>query len=124
MLVIHTETKDLTKDMNTIKKVKKVTQSIREINFSQEIQIAFSGIINPVDNNFAEKIDERNTKLESYCKSKGFVFIKNLKLDSSSLNKGRLHLNGKGTGLSLLLPVFLRRWFIKMVFRDSLISLI
>ena len=115
MLVIHIETKDLTKDMNTTKKVKKVIESIRETDFNQEIQIAFSGIINPVDNNFAEKIEERNTKLESYCKSKDFVFIKNLKLDSSSLNNGRRHLNWKGTGL--LLPVFLKRWFIKIIFR-------
>ena len=122
MLVIHIETKDLTKDMNTTKKVKKVIESIREIDFNQEIQIAFSGIINPVDNNFAEKIEERNTKLESYCKSKDFVFIKNLKLDSSSLNNGRRHLNWKGTGL--LLPVFLKRWFIKMIFRVLQISLI
>ena len=122
MLVIHIETKDLTKDMNTTKKVKKVIESIRETDFNQEIQIAFSGIINPVDNNFAEKIEERNTKLESYCKSKDFVFIKNLKLDSSSLNNGRRHLNWKGTGL--LLPVFLKRWFIKMIFRVLQISLI
>ena len=42
----------------------KVIQSIREIDFNQEIQIAFSGIVNREDNNFAENIEERNTKLE------------------------------------------------------------
>ena len=85
--------------MNTIEKVKKVVQSIHKIDVNQEIQVAFSGIINREDNNFTEKIEERNTKLESYCRSKGFVFISNSKLDSSSLNRGRLHLNQKGTGL-------------------------
>ena len=99
MLIIHTGTNDLPDDMNTIKKVKKVVQSIREIHVNQEIEVAFSCIINREDNNFAEKIKNRNTKLESHCKSKGFVFINNLKWDSSSLNRGRLQLNRKGTGL-------------------------
>ena len=67
--------------MNTIKKVKIVVQSIREINVNQKIEIAFSGIINWEDNKFAEKIEERNTWLESYGKSKGFVYINNSKLD-------------------------------------------
>ena len=87
MLVIHTRTNDLPNDMNTIKKVKKVVQSIRKIDVNQEVQIAFSDIINQKDNNFGENIDERNTELESYCKPKGFVFIKNSKLDSSSFYK-------------------------------------
>ena len=99
MLIIHTGTNDLPDDMNTIKKVKKVVKSIREIHVNQEIEVAFSCIINREDNNFAEKIKNRNTKLESHCKSKGFVFINNLKWDSSSLNRGRLQLNRKGTGL-------------------------
>ena len=46
MLVKHTRTNDLPNNMNTIKKVKKVVQSIRKIDVNQEIQNAFSGIIN------------------------------------------------------------------------------
>ena len=42
---------------------------------NQEIQIAFSGIADREDNNFAENIEECNTKVESYCKSKGFIFL-------------------------------------------------
>ena len=34
-----------------------------------------------------------------YCKSKGFVFIRNSKLDSSNLNGGGLDLKRKGAGL-------------------------
>ena len=63
-MVIFTGTKDLPNDLNTIKKDNKVIQSIREIDFNQEIQIASSGIVNREDNNFAENIEERNTKPE------------------------------------------------------------
>ena len=61
MLLIQTGTNDLPDDMNTIEKVKKVVQSIHEIDVNQEIQVAFSGIINREDNNFTEKIEVRNT---------------------------------------------------------------
>ena len=74
MLVIHTGTNHLLNVMNTIKKVKKVIQSIGKIDIQRKIQIAFSGIINWEDNNFAGKIEERKTKLGRYCKSKGFDF--------------------------------------------------
>ena len=79
MLIIRTGTSDLPDDMNTIKKVKKVVQSIREIHVNQEIEVAFSCIINREDNNFAEKIKDRNTK--------DFAFINNSKLNSPSLNR-------------------------------------
>ena len=42
MLVIHAGKNDLPNGMNTINKVKKVVQSIREIDVNQEIQIVFS----------------------------------------------------------------------------------
>lgn len=58
------EQNDLPDDMNTTKKVKKVVQSIRETDVNQKIQVAFFGIINREDNNFAENIEERNTKPE------------------------------------------------------------
>ena len=61
MMVVHIGANDLPNDMNTIKKVKKKVQSIREIDVNQEMQIALSGIINRKDNNFAENIKERNT---------------------------------------------------------------
>ena len=90
---------DLPNDFNTIKKVEKVIQSIREIDINEEIQINISGIINRTDNNFAGKMEERNTEVVNYCNSKIFVFINNAKLDSSSLKGGRLHLNARSTSL-------------------------
>ena len=47
---------------------------------TKKIQIIFSSIINEEINNFAEKIEKRNTKLKSYFNSKDFVFIINSKL--------------------------------------------
>ena len=47
---------------------------------NQETQIVFSGIIDREDNNYSEKIQESNTKLESYCKSNGFVFYKQVEI--------------------------------------------
>ena len=88
MLVIHSGANDLPNDMITVKRVIKVVKSIFEIDVNQEIQIAFSGIINREENNFTEKIEDR--QLENYCKSKDFVFISNSNLDSSSFNRGRL----------------------------------
>ena len=46
MLVIHTKTSDLPDGINTIKKVKKVEQSICEIDVNQKIQVPFSGVVN------------------------------------------------------------------------------
>ena len=82
-LFIHSGTHDLSNDMNSIKKLKKkMVQSINELDFSEEIQIIFSGIIDPKYSNFTSKIEKCNTILQSYCKSKGFVFTNNSQLDS------------------------------------------
>ena len=61
-MATYTGTDDPLNDMNTIKKVKKVIQRIREIDVKQQIQIAFSGFINREDNHFAEKTEERITR--------------------------------------------------------------
>ena len=61
-MVTYTGTGDPLNYMNTIKKVKKVIQSIPKTDVKQEIQIAFSGFINREDNHFAEKTEERITR--------------------------------------------------------------
>ena len=73
MLILHTGT-------NAVKKVKKVVQSICEIAINQEIQVAFSGIINRIDNNFAEKIKDRNNKTRKLLPVKRFCFHKQLEI--------------------------------------------
>ena len=71
MLVIHTGTNDLWNGMITIKQVKKVVQRIRESNANQEFQIAFSGIIDREDTNFAKKMEDYQTR--KLFKSKEFL---------------------------------------------------
>ena len=50
IIVIHTRTNDLPNDLNTIRKMKKVIKSIREIEVNQEIQITFFRVINQENN--------------------------------------------------------------------------
>ena len=48
-------------------------------------------------------------KLKNYCNSAGMDFIDNANIDGSFLNRGRLHLNRKGTaGLGKKLCRFVR----------------
>ena len=130
-MVIHLGTKDLTNVLNKTKNVKKWCRASVKLISTKKIKLLSLVLSNREDNNFAEKIQECNTKLESCCKSRVFVFINNSELDSSSLNRGWLHLNRKGTGLlsrNLLnvLKIFeylMWRWFIEMIFQFSLINL-
>ena len=43
------------------------------------------------------KINDVNNKLKNYCNSAGMDFIDNSNIDGSCLNRGKLHLNRKGT---------------------------
>ena len=66
-LIIHVGTNDLTKGVNTIKKVKKFVKVIREIDNTENIQIGFSSIIQRADKDFSNEIKETNIKLKNYC---------------------------------------------------------
>ena len=58
-------------------------------------------ILNPngPSNWFMVNLQTSDIRITYECKWKGFVLINNSKLDSSSLNRGRLYVNRKGTGL-------------------------
>ena len=45
VIIAHTETNDFTKRVNTIKKVKKVVESIKELERDESIKIGLSSII-------------------------------------------------------------------------------
>ena len=49
------------------------------------------------DQDLEKEILEVNTKIKTFFESKGLYFIDNSNLDSSCLNRGKLHLNRKGT---------------------------
>ena len=63
------------------------------------IKIALSSIIHRSGHNFEDKINETNRKLENLCKGKGMIFINNSNIDSTCLNRSKLHLNKSGTSL-------------------------
>ena len=100
-LLIHSGSNDLTKGVNTIKKVKKLTKVIRELDTDEEIKLGFSSITCRKDRDLDDKIKEVNDKLEKYCKSKGFIFVDNKNIDESCLNNSKLHLNKNGTNMLL-----------------------
>ena len=93
-LIIHVGTNDLTKGVNTMKKIRKCVEVVREIDNTENIQIGFSSIIQRADKDFSNEI---NIKLKNYCSGKGFIFVDNDNINESCLNNSKLHLNKKGT---------------------------
>ena len=95
-LIIHVGTNDLTKSVNTMKKVRKCEEIIWEIDNTENIQIGFSSIIQRADKNFSNEIKETNIKLKNYCSGKGFIFVDNDNINVSCLNNSKLHRYKKG----------------------------
>ena len=97
IVVIHTSTNDLQNNCNIVKKAKKLVSAVKEVDKDNSIKIAFSSTINREDEDFKDKINDINNKLKRYCNSAGMDFIDNSNIDGSCLNRGKLHLNRKGT---------------------------
>ena len=97
IIIIHSGTNDLTKDVNTMSRVRKVAAAVIEIDAKSKIKLGFSGIVARDDINKEEDIVITNNKLEKYCKGNEFFFINNSNIDVSCLNKSKLRLNRKGT---------------------------
>ena len=96
IVIIHSGTNDLTKNVNTMIRVRKVVAAVKEINTEGKIKLDFSGIVARSDIN-KEDIVTTNNRFEKYCKGNEFFFIDNNNIDVSCLNKSKLHLNRKGT---------------------------
>ena len=96
IIIIHSGTNNLTKDVNTMSRVRKVVAAVKEIDTEGNIKLGFYGIVARVDINKEEDIVITNDRLEKYCKGNEFFFIKNSNIDVSCLNKSKLHLNRKG----------------------------
>ena len=97
MIIIHTGTNDIENKVNALQKVRKVITTIKEIDVNNEIQMAFSSVIDRDDQDFEEEIKEIKRKLENFCKGKGIKFINNNNIDGSCLNRSKLHSNKSGT---------------------------
>ena len=97
IFIVHSGTNDLTKDVNTMRKIRKVVAAVKEIGTEGKIKLSFSGIVARGDTNKKEDIVITNNRFEKYCKGNEFFFINNSNIDVSCLNKRKLHLNRKGT---------------------------
>ena len=71
-LLINLGTNHLVKSDKTMRKVRKWAGVIKELHYTENIQIVFCSIILRTDKDFGNKI-----KLKSYCLGKGFVFVDN-----------------------------------------------
>ena len=111
MMVIHSGTNDLTYKVNTLQKIRKVINAIKENDVNNEIEIVLSSVIHRDDQDLEDEINKLNEKLENLCKGKGMRFIDNSNIKSSFLNRSKLHLNKSGTAL-------LTKHFAKMVNSD------
>ena len=98
-MVVHSGTNDFTYKVNTLQKIRKVTNAIKENNVNNEIEIVLSSVIHRDDQDLEDEINKLNIKLENLCKGKGIPFIDNSNIKSSSLNRSKLHLNNSGTAL-------------------------
>ena len=96
-LIIHVGKNDLKKGDNTMKKVRKCVEVIREIDNTENIEIEFSSIIQSANKDFSNEIKETNIKLKNYCSGNGFIFVDNDNINESCLNNSKLHLNKKRT---------------------------
>ena len=88
IVIVHSGTNDLTKDVNTMNRVCKVVAAVKEIDTEGKIKLGFSGIVVRGDINKEEGTVSTNNRPEKYCNSN---------IDASCLNKSKLHLNRKGT---------------------------
>ena len=64
-LTIYVGTNDLTKGVNTMKKVRKCVQVLRELDNTENIQIGFSSIIQMADKDFSNEIMKLNKPILS-----------------------------------------------------------
>ena len=88
-----------------MKNFRKCVEAIRELDNSENIQIAFSSIVHRSDKDFSNEISELNVKLKKYCLGRGFIYIDNGNVNESCLNNSELHLNKKA--LICFLKIFL-----------------
>ena len=99
MMVINSGTNDLTYKVNTLQKIGKVINAIKENDVNNEIEIVLSSVIHRDDQDLEDEINKLNEKLDNLCQGKGLRFIDNSNIKSSSLNRRKLHLNKSGTAL-------------------------
>ena len=95
--VIHCGTNDIENEINTVKKIKKLVKEIDEYDKQNPPKVVISSLIKRYDQDFNDDIANIKEKLQRFCNSKGLTSIDNKNIDRSCLNKGKLHLNRRGS---------------------------
>ena len=97
VVIVHCGTNDIPNNINTVEKIRKLIKEIDENKHENITQVVISSIIKQYDQDYNEKIQSINDKLQRFCASKGLSFIDNNNIDKSCLDKGKLHLNRRGS---------------------------
>ena len=98
-MILHTGINDLTKEVNSVNKLKKVIKSIKEIDKEGKTKLAISDIIRRFDRTSDDEINNLNDRLRKYCESSDMIYINNENIDKNCLNSSKLHLNKKGSAI-------------------------
>ena len=88
---------EIENEINTVKKTKKLVKEIDEYGKQNPPKVVISSLIERYDQDFNDDIANINEKLQRFCNSKGLSFIDNNNIDRTCLNKGKLHLNRRGS---------------------------
>ena len=76
IVIVHSGTNDLTKDVNTMNRVRKVVAAVKEIDTEGKIKLDFSSIVARGDIYKEEDIISTNNRLEKYCKGEMSSFYR------------------------------------------------
>ena len=94
VIIIHCRYNDIENEINTVKKIKKLVKKIDEYDKQNPPKVVISSLIERYDKDFNDDIANVNEKLQRFC---NVSFIDNNNIDRSCLNKGKLHLNRRGS---------------------------
>ena len=95
IIILHCGTNDITNDVNTVKKMNKLVKEIEENGSSTDTVV--SGLTKRFDRNVINSIERINENLKWWCTGKGFTLIDSNNINESCLNRGKHHLNRRGS---------------------------
>ena len=97
-LIVHAGTNDLTKNINTLRSVKKLCEKAKRI--SPDTKIVFSNIIYRKDRRNTDKQrTDTNARIKNVCNQKNIPLIDNGNIKEEHLGVKKLHLNRRDNSL-------------------------
>ena len=97
VIIIHCGTNETEDGINTVRNIKKLVKVIDEYDKQNPPNVVISSLIKRYDQDFNDDIANINEKLQRFCNSKVLSFIDNNNINRTCLNKGKLHLNRRGS---------------------------